>query len=512
MSEIIAESTQKLALDRQEIVDRCRTDLNFLAPLAMPTVVTELFPPVFLAIWQLLIAKCSLQTIFRLLLGLPRGHAKTTFIKLFCLYLILYTDRQFVLCLCASQPKAENFLADIVDMLDEPNIVAVFGNWRTAIETDTLSLKKFVFMGRDIILAASGQGSVRGLNIKNRRPDVIVMDDVQDKENAESETESHNTLKWIQSTVMKLRDPKRCFFIYIGNKYKVPPNCVCVLEKLQQNDLWVHIVTGAILEDGEPLWPALHSKDSILEEFQNDLNMGVPEIFFAEIMNDTETTLSSLIDLTKIPLSPFDQAENAVLCQGKFVIIDVATNKIGADDTVVGLFSLYEERKCALEDMDFGSLSPLDTIKSALTFCFTTGANVIAVENSAYQSSLLFWFNHVCQELQIGSGIHFVEVQPMGKKNKRILAFFKQLLPAKSAPDTPVKEPDVYLGAKVREKVFNQALSFRPSKTTNDDNIIDMGSYWQQVLEKYEHLIALPHAMSNADYDTAKVEEFSSSF
>lgn len=493
MSEAFA-ATESLSADRDEARENCKKDLQFFAAMAMPTIFTCFFPPVYVALWQMLREKCEINEIFRLLLGLPRGHAKTTFIKLFVLYLILFTDRCFILVLCASGPKAENFLADVVDMLDESNIVAIFGNWRLNMETDQVNLKKFSFLGRDIILAASGQGSVRGLNIKNRRPDAIVMDDVQDKENAESPHESVKLLSWIQSTVMKLRDPKRCFFIYIGNKYKVHPGCVCILDKLEKNPLWSKIVTGAILDDGQPLWPELHSLEMLMEEFENDFNMGTPEVFLSEVMNDTEANLSSIINLTKVPISPYDTPENRVLCQGKFVIIDVATNKIGADDTVIGLHGLYDDKKVNLEKIVSGSLSPLSTIQEALKLCFSDGANLIAVENAAYQSSLLFWFDHVCKELGIGEGIHFVEVTPIGKKNGRILDYFKQLL-----------RGDVYVGTEARQKVFDQALAFKPSKPNNDDNIVDMASYWQQVIEKYENLIALPHAPQNVEFALAHV-------
>lgn len=503
MSELAyTESTQSVNIDRTEAFNRCKIDLNFLASLAISTIFTSFFPPVYIALWGLLVEKCGIDNIFRLLLGLPRGHAKTTFIKLFVLFIILFTNRQFILIICASSPKAENFLADISDMLDEPNIIGVFGDWRAAIETDTKTLKKFSFMGRDIIIAATGQGSIRGINIKHRRPDVIVMDDAQDKENAESPVESHKMLTWLQSTVMKLRDPVRCFFLYIGNKYKVAPDCVCVFDKLEKNPLWIHVVTGAILEDGQPLWPELHSLDSLMEEFENDFNMGTPEIFLAEIMNDTEINLNALIDLTKVPFNPFEEEGEQVLCQGRCVIIDVATNKIGADDTVLGLHGVYPDAvstnntgvKVVLEMMEFGSLSPLATIQHALQMCFTHGANVIGVESTAYQSSLLFWFNHVCEELGIGQGLHFVELTPQGNKTKRILQYLKQLL-----------RGEVYLALKCREPMFNEALSFKPAKTNNDDNKLDMASYWQQMIEKYQFLIALPHAVSNTDFEGAKV-------
>lgn len=500
-------ATQTLAtgdFTRQEVFNLCRDDLNFLAAMAMPTVFEHNFPPILLAIWSLLKDKANdnVELVFRLLLAIPRGHAKTTVIKLFVLWLILFTDRKFVLIICATSGKAEDFLADVWGYLAEPNIVNVFGNGHVAAEEDNKSTKIFSFMGRTIVLAAVGQGSVRGINIKNNRPDVIIFDDVQDKENAESETDSVKLLNWMQSTAMKLRSPKRCLFIFIGNKYRVTGNCVCILEKLQKNPLWLSIVTGAILEDGQPLWPELHSLASLYEEFQNDLNMGVPEIFLAELMNDTESNFNALINVDKVPLSPYDEDSWKAMCQGRYIIIDVATNKIGADDTVIGLFGIYPHQdgkeRSVLEGIVFGSLSPKETIQKSFELCFRHGANCIGVESVAYQSSLLFWFNEIATEIGI-EGISFVELKPKGKKNGRILNFLKQILAG-----------ECYLARDVRKVIFQQALGFKPNKTNNTDDILDMSAYWQQTIELYRYLITMPTSVIDQTMAGKLIEDASS--
>jgi hypothetical protein len=498
--------TEAAAFNRDGAIAQAREDLNFLAGLAMPDIFTVYFPPIILGIWDLLKGKVSLNNIFRLLLGLPRGHAKTTVIKLFVLWLILFTDRSFILVICANADKAEAFISDVWGYLIEPNIINLFGDPRVCLETNNKAEKVFTFMGKILILKAVGQGSVRGVNVKNRRPEVIIFDDVQDKENAESAVESHKLLQWIQSTAMKLRDPRRCLFIFIGNKYRVTPDCVCILEKIQNNPMWTSIVTGAILSDGQPLWPELHSLESIMDEFANDVNMGTPEVFLAEIMNDTESNFTSLIDVSKIPLNPFEDEDWRKLCQGRFVLIDVATNKIGADDTALGLHGVYphttmtDGKAVVLEGLQFGSFSPLETIEAALIMCFNFGANVIGVEAVSYQASLLFWFDKVCQERGI-EGIELVEISAKGKKNKRILNYLKQALAG-----------EVFLAHAIRKYVFKEALSFKPAKTNNRDNILDMASNWQQMMEKYGYLIKMPHSLDGAEYGSAKVLEHNTSF
>lgn len=501
------ETVVNAGFDRKEVIALAKEDLNFLAALALPDVFKHFFPEIHLTAWNLLREKASISIgdFSKLALGLPRGHAKTTLIKLFALYCILFTDRQFILIVCANDPLAQNFLSDVAGMLSAPNIVNVFGNWRLVIETDNAHVKKFSFLGRNIILAASGKGAVRGLNIKNLRPDVIIMDDMQTKEDSDSPTQAENDLNWMIGTLLKLKDPRRCLYIYIGNMYHSQG---CILRKLKSNPNWISFIIGAILSDGKVIWPELHSYASLMAEFANDASLGKPEIFLAEVQNDPDAGISTLININNIPQNPYH--DNPV-CLGKFIIIDVAGDKpLSSDDTVIGLFELYEAdivyRKVIAE-----CLNPGDTIKKALTLAIAERANLIAVEAVAYQSSLLFWFEHFCTELHI-EGIMFVPCHPKGRsKNSRILQWLKRLLPTKR-PDGLFDPPREYLHSEVRAKVTWQISQFRQNKRDNKDDIMDTGAYAEEVSQEYGEFITIPALATDVSYEGAKVVENNSCF
>ena len=180
--------TQEISVSVDNAHDAARNDLNFLSALAMPEAFKFDFPKIFLAVWSWLLSYVFLERKFpQLALGLPRGFAKTTFIKIFVLFCILFTKKKFILIISSSASLAENTVADIADMLDETNIKKIFGDWRLGMEKDTQNLKKFGFRGRDIIIAGIGAGtSLRGLNIKHTRPDIMIFDDIQTRECAES--------------------------------------------------------------------------------------------------------------------------------------------------------------------------------------------------------------------------------------------------------------------------------------------------------------------------------------
>ena len=155
--------TGEVGAAAHEAAALAKQDLNFLGVLAAPENFTFLFPAFYLTLFSILTA--FRNKVERFAIGIPRGFAKTTFLKLLCLWYILFSHKKFILIVGAAEDLAVNTLADICDFLNQPNIIALFGRWNREIEVDTQSLKVFHFRGRNIILRAIGAGTaVRGIN------------------------------------------------------------------------------------------------------------------------------------------------------------------------------------------------------------------------------------------------------------------------------------------------------------------------------------------------------------
>jgi len=250
--------------NREQAIEAAKADLNFLAPLAIPIVFKFLFPPMFLLIWQLLQgAVAKVRDFTQLVLGIPRGFGKTMLIKLFALFCILFTGRKFILITAATSALAENIIADVIDMLEETNIKRLFGDWKLHVEIDRQELKKFTYRGRPLMLAAIGAGgSLRGLNIKNERPDVMIFEDIQTRECADSKVESDKLERWMIGTAMKAKSPFGCLFIFVGNMYPTPN---CILRKLKDNPNWIKFICGGILSDMTSLWKNFNLSNNFLQ-------------------------------------------------------------------------------------------------------------------------------------------------------------------------------------------------------------------------------------------------------
>lgn len=486
--------TENVALKIENIIESCKQSLDFFAGFMMPEIFKHHFPLVFTQLWALLLEKIHLIRDFtKIVVGLPRGLGKTTLIKLFILYIVLFTDRHFVAIYSSREGLAENILSDVEDFLDIFNVKSVFGDWRLALETDTKQLLTFSFRGRDIIIVALGAGtSMRGMNLKNRRPDVMIFDDIQTEKCAQSEVESLALERWMVGTAMKARDNERCLYLYVGNMY---PTKLCILAKLKHNPEWISFIAGAILADGTSIWEEMKPIKELYAELRSDISMGHPEIFFAEVLNDENAGRKAGIDFSKIPDVPY--IEGVDLPEGKFIIIDPASGKVQGDNVEILLVEVYDRkpvcRKFVIGKDGHNKLSPGDTIKEAYKLALENNVPLIAVEDVAYQATLLYWFNVVAEQVGL-QGIQIVPCSPRGKsKNSRILNTFKQLLAG-----------EIYLHEDIRPSTYFEASQFDPTKTKNLDNKLDCIAYAQDVMEENYWSILTPLSVDQDDYGGAK--------
>jgi len=462
--------------DPAEAYERGMVDINFYAGLALPSVMVSALPRFYLAAFQILVTRAPHQIgkILRFALGLPRGHAKTTFIKVIVSWLIVYDRISFALIICANESLAEELLSDINEILGSYNMELVYGQWQNALVKggDSKELKKAYYHDRPVILAARGAGSsVRGLNIKHTRPDFILCDDMQTRENDESVAERTRLRRWMVATLFKLLAPRGDrLIVYIGNMYSEE----CILYQLQQNPAWVSMVTGAILADGEPLWPELHSLDSLMESFFHDESLNEADVWFAEVMNDPTSKATSLLG-DPLPLPDFDI--HKVIPDGVYITVDPAGFRDTSDDNVIVVHGVFNGQGHIM-DASIGIKDPKQLILETLGLAIEYGASVIGVEANGYQQTLGFWFKELMGPLGL-STIQVVELGSHGRsKEARIRQFIAELYNC-----------SYYLSEKIRAIFIWQAMKYKLGQKKNKDDFLDACAYGLDMRNEYWHLI-----------------------
>lgn len=143
----------------------------------------------------------------------PRGHAKSTNLTFKnAIHAILYRYKHYILILSDSSDQAEGFLEDIaVEFEDNPLIIRDFGElegnpWNSGVIRTTTDIK----------VEAIGSGKkVRGRRHRNYRPDLIILDDIENDENVRTPEQRTKLSSWFDKAVSKAGDTYTDF-VYIG--------------------------------------------------------------------------------------------------------------------------------------------------------------------------------------------------------------------------------------------------------------------------------------------------------
>ena len=148
-----------------------------------------------------------------------------------------------------------------------------------------------------------------------------------------------------------------------------------------------------------------------------------------------------------------------------------------------------------------GRFSPGDTIRKALSFALSNNCRLIAVEANAYQYSLLYWFDFICEQL----GIEGVECVPIysgsSAKNARILNMFKSYAAG-----------EVYIHPDCKLEVHMQITQFNPMRRDNTDGLLDLMTYAPRVVQEFGEFVIASNIIESQEFDELEVPEFNSCF
>lgn len=177
----------------------------------------------------------------------PREHGKSTYSS-FAIptWAAVYDKKKFILFISANSDTSENFLKKIQKALESPEIVEDFGNMKGQVwNADQINLRNNAW-----IACTGWKSGLRGMN-KDTRPDLIILDDLEDKATIESESLRKKLELAFREEIGRLGYYKTDFF-YIGtllsedallaNVIKDPAWKVlfykCVISFPEREDLW----------------------------------------------------------------------------------------------------------------------------------------------------------------------------------------------------------------------------------------------------------------------------------
>lgn len=143
----------------------------------------------------------------------PRGHAKSTNLTFKgTMHSVLYEYKHYPIILSDSSEQAEGFLENIrVEFEENPAIIEDFGNLAGSVWRSNVLVTK-----SNIKIEALGAGKkIRGRKHRNWRPDLLVLDDIENDENVRTPEQRKKLDNWFKKAVSKAGDDYTDI-IYIG--------------------------------------------------------------------------------------------------------------------------------------------------------------------------------------------------------------------------------------------------------------------------------------------------------
>jgi hypothetical protein len=294
-------------------------------------------------------------------------------------------------------------------------------------------------------------------------------------------------------TLMKANNKTRCLFVFLGNMY---PYEGSILKKLRVNSQWISFICGAILEDGQSIWPELRSVEDILDELSHDEEMGHPEIFYSEVMNDDAAGSRSGVDFEKVN-TWYEDPNRPDSPDAGFVIIDPSAGKKKSDDVAIGAVLCFAGEP-VLRKLRVGRFNPLQQCDESIKLAAEFGLSAIVVEDVAYQATLMFWMAQRLTQLGLQDTIKILPINPGGEqKVSRIKDMLKMLTSSQATSR-------VWVHKEVRSVVVHQITYFDPMRPNqNKDDILDIMAYMYKVINKYGYDIRIALDMEATEYEAA---------
>lgn len=197
-----------------------------------------------------------------------RGHAKSTHMDIMVpFWLWMNNEIEVMLLIGKNADDAKALLSDLqAEFEANPQIIADFGEQK---KLGSWEEGQFVTKN-DVAFYSLGRGqSPRGVRYKNKRPNVIVFDDIDDDEIANNLKRVLKVVKWIFSAVYGAMDNKGARMIFANNLISNTGIIFYIIKKLkalakERKNVRVNIV-NALTTDGKPTWHQKYSEDHFKE-------------------------------------------------------------------------------------------------------------------------------------------------------------------------------------------------------------------------------------------------------
>jgi len=207
-----------------------------------------------------------------------RGSGKSTIVSLaYVVWAMTGTkNKRFIILLSHTEKQAETLMYSIKQTLEENELLKndlgpfqeTAGEWK---------ISSLIFKNYDArIMAGSVNESIRGLRYKEKRPDLIICDDVETLETVNTEEGKEKTIIWYDRVITPLGD-EGTSIVVLGTIMSTGALILTLKERIQQGLLNGVFRKYPIVDDNNnPLWSSRWADYQAMEGFRK--NKGIVEL------------------------------------------------------------------------------------------------------------------------------------------------------------------------------------------------------------------------------------------
>ncbi len=360
-----------------------------------------------------------------ILVEMPRGFSKTTLLNAVTIYNIVYDYAKVLAYVSESSAHSTMQLKNVTrQMTGNALLVQVFGEQKPAQRSgltwsesdglvETLSGKAILAKGID--------SQVRGLNVDGRRPDRLIVDDLENLKTVESDREREmRRLAFFGDLLPCLPElnPKATA-VALGTLLHED----ALLRHLEVDPLWTVVKFGALDIDGAPLWPENLSLEKLEEKKQSLAMKGLLHVYYLEYFNELKAAETQTFRQEYFHYTPgFVRSDFLVVAQS--VDPAISENK-RADFCAFGVVGITHKGKIVVLEAEGKRGMPVDEqVERYFALHKKWNPSHAGVEAIAYQVAL---------EQNIRSEMfkkqHYFEIIPIKSYDKKKEARIESLQP-----------------------------------------------------------------------------------
>lgn len=337
----------------------------------------------------------------------PRNHAKSTAIThAYTLASVLFRDKDFVVIVSDTYDQAVLFLRDIANELkDNDDLVTLF-DVDTVFEKDSENdiIVRFKDGEKFRLIAKGSEQKVRGLKWQNKRPNLIICDDLENDEIVMNDDRRKKFKRWFLNALLPCRSDTGVVRI-VGTILHMDSMLENLMPKLYDKRYTVneplrsystnsrsawrsfrYRAHTSLNDFSHILWESRWPKERLIEERQKYIDSGTTDGYSQEYLNypiDESRTAFKRDDFKEMTPEDFKRKKHY------YVAVDPAiTEKDGADYTVFLVAGVDEDGIIHVEDIVRERMESLDIIETFFTLQERYNPELFILEDGAITKSI----------------------------------------------------------------------------------------------------------------------------